>query len=107
MYYHKNSRLLKYTFYQYSQILNILVIFTSFFLNLGLREKNAPQSTKEESILFYSSEFGNEIPGYGETRTIHHLDVKIKCKRWCVKDLINTYIKYIQIKIEIIVYIKI
>ena len=33
----------------------------------------------QRGILFYL-EFGKEIPGYGVTRTIHHLDVKIKCK---------------------------
>ena len=32
------------------------------------------------TILFYYEEFGKENPGYGVTRTIHHLDVKIKCK---------------------------
>ena len=31
------------------------------------------------SILFYL-EFGKENLGYGVTRTIHHLDVMIKCK---------------------------
>ena len=31
------------------------------------------------SILFYYLEFWKEIPGYGVTKTIQHLDVKIKC----------------------------